>query len=667
MYRFLLAMALAAFLRADEGMWLFNQFPKDRVKAKYGFQVSDAFLEHLRLSSVKMGASGSFVSPNGLIFTNHHVGLSCVQRVSSREHNYVSDGFLAAAPSGEAQCPGLAVSVLEGIEDVTSKVTAAVKSAPASPEANRQRKAAITGIEQACSAGGGGRCEVVTLYAGARYHLYRYKRYTDVRLVFAPEFALGFFGGDADNFTYPRFCLDITFLRAYENGKPAHTPNYLRWSREGVKEGELIFVSGHPAGSSRLATMAELQYRRDRLYPFALDRLRARIAALKQYGAISAENERVARAVLFSAENSQKRYIGFEKGLSDTRIMNLKADGEKRLRDAVMRDPKMRDQYGPVWDQVAAAMQAYTAFDRPYTLLETGAATGSELFWVARHLARLEEERAKPNDQRLREFTDALWPATERRLYSSAPITPSLEAAILEEYLATLARDLGPGDATVKAVLAGKNPAEAARAYVDASRLTSLQARRQPAAGDGMMRLARLLEPEARRLRKLYDDRVEAVLTAANSKVAMARFSVYGAGEYPDATGTLRLSYGTVKGYGQVPYATTFDGLYRRATGHDPFALPQRWLRAKTALSLDTPFDFAGTTDTHGGNSGSPTVNTRGEIVGILFDSNLQKLPNEFVYTEGESRSVHVASQGILEALRKVYRAGALVEEILGK
>ena len=680
MKRIFIVLSLCVAARADEGMWLFNQFPKDRVKARYGVAVTDQMLDHLRLSSVRMGSSGSFVSPHGLLFTNHHVGLSCVQKASSPAHNYVAEGFLAKTQSDEIRCPGLEVSVLERIEDVTARVSDAVTAGAASAAASDQRKAAIAGIEKGCGAQTGLHCEVVTLYAGARHHLYIYKRYADVRLVFTPEFNLGFFGGDPDNFTYPRYCLDVNFLRAYENGKPADTRNYLKWSREGAREGEAIFVAGHPANSSRLATLAELEFRRDHLYPFLLDRLASRIAALKAFGSRSAENARLARTTVFGAENSQKRLIGFLAGSRDPSIMRVKQAQERKLRAAIENDPKLRREYGQVWAQAAGALKAYASLQKRYAMLETGAITGSDLFGHARNIVRLGQESAKPNGERLREFTDAALPAVERRLYSQAPISGQLEIAVIAEYFGALAKALGPDDPLVKAVLAGKSPVEAAGNYVKSSKLGDLTERRRLAANreavascdDGMIRLARLIDGPARSVRKQYEDNVDAVLTAAKSRIAQARFTLHGANEYPDATGTLRLSYGVVKGYTRkdgkrIPWATNFAGLYERATGQDPYKLPGRWLEAKSRLNLSTPFNFAGTTDTHGGNSGSPTVNAKGEIVGILFDSNLEKLPNEFVYTDTESRSVHVASQGIVEALRVVYKADGLLKELLGQ
>ncbi len=662
---------------ADEGIWLFEAFPKQRVAAKYGFQVTDQFLERLRLASLRVGASGSFVSPNGLVFTNHHVALDCLQKLSTPQNNYVADGFWAPSQADEKPCPDMEANQLVRIQDVTARVTGVVK--PDTPEAQalRERLAEIARIEKECGAATGNKCEVVNLYSGGRYHLYEYKRYTDVRLVFAPESDIGFFGGDPDNFTYPRYCLDIAFFRLYENGKPAQTPHYLPWSREGVNEGELTFVSGNPGTTGRLMTVAQLEFFRDHSYPLIHRRLASLIRALEAYSAQSAENERVAHDNLFSQQNSYKAFTGFLDGLRDPKLMALKRAEEAKLRAAVEADPEKRKLYADAWSAVAAAYEKYRDFYKRYWLLEANPHRGSDLLRIARDVLRLAEERQKPNDQRLREYRDSALPTLERQLYSPAPITDSMEVAVLTDFFQFLEQELGAQDSLVKKLLDGRTPRAAAEHYVGSSRLKDVAERKRLAADaalvrssdDGMIRLARLLDEPARALRKRYEDEVEAVLNSSAAKIAQARFAVFGQEAYPDATFTLRLSYGAVKGYrnraGQkVPYATTFEGLYRRATGKPPYRLPKRWIEARSKLNLKTPFNFVTTADTHGGNSGSPTVNTRGEIVGILFDGNIESLPNRFVYTEEQARSVHVAAQGIVEALRKVYGADRLLAEL---
>lgn len=662
---------------ADEGIWLPNRFPKEKVRHSYGVEVTDAFLDQLRLASVRIGASGSFVSARGLILTNHHVASECIQQLSTKDHDYMANGFYAATESEERRCPDLEAEVLLRIEDVTAQVNEGIPPQTPAAEANRRRRASMARLEKECGERSGLRCEVVTLYSGEWYHLYQYKRYDDIRLVFAPEVDIAFFGGDPDNFTYPRYCLDVAFLRAYEKGVPAETPNFLRWSRDGVREGELTFVSGHPASTGRLATYAQLEFFRDISYPLVHRRLESLIRALEAYSAQSPENRRVARDNLFSQQNSYKAYTGFLRGLRDRKLMELKRRQEEALRAAVDKDPALRAEFGKVWDEVAAAHQAFRDDFKAYWLLETGASRGSDLFRIARHVLRLAEERTKPDAERLREYRDAALPALEASLYAKIPITPSMEIAVLTDYFEFLRSELGTQDPTVRAVLEGKTPHEAAAHYVSTSRLESVDERKRLAASleavrtseDGMIRLARLVDPRARELRRRYEDQVEAVLTTSAAKIARLRFRLYGASDYPDATSSLRISYGPVKGYRndagrRLPYATTFEGLYRKATGKEPYRLPQRWLDARSRLNLKTPFNFVTTADTHGGNSGSPTVNVRGEVVGILFDGNLESLPDRFVYTDTQARSIHVASQAVVEALRKVYRAESLLREL---
>jgi len=665
--------------RADEGLWLFNNFPKEMVASKYHFQVTDPFLNHLQLASVRFnnGGSGSFVSQYGLLFTNHHVGLDCIQKLSTSDHDYTANGFFAVDHAAEAQCPDLEVNVLLRIRDVTAEVKSAAKDAANPAEANKQRKAAMSQIEKACTAETSHRCDVVTLYSGGVYNLYEYKKYTDVRLVFAPEFDVAQFGGDPDNFTYPRYDLDFAFFRAYENGKPAEVKDWLRWSHAGVKDKELTFVSGNPGTTGRLATYSELEFSRDVSYPLLYERLGSLIATLEAYRAESAENSRVGKENLFSMQNSYKAYTGFLAGLRDPALMKEKLDQETKLRAEIAADPAKQKQFGALWDDVAAAYAQYRGFLMQHFLFERVPAIGSDLFTIARQVLRYAEETHKPNADRLREYAESNLPAVEQSMYSTEPLTDSMEIAVLANTFTFLRAHLGEDDATVKAVLNGQTPEQAARGYVTTSKLKDVAERQRlakdldavMASDDGMIRLARILDGPARKYRKEYEDKVEAALIQSKAKLAQARFAAYGTSEYPDATFTLRLTYGPVLGYknaaGQaIPYATTFDGLYKRATGVEPYKLPQRWLDAKDKLNLSTPYNFVTTTDTHGGNSGSPTVDEKNEVIGILFDGNIEGLPNRFVFTDTIARSVHVASQGIVEALRKVYKADRVVKEL---
>ncbi len=673
-----LLVAGATMLKADDGIWLFNQFPKQTVKQKYGFDVTDQFLDRMRVGTVRFYgiASGSFVSPSGLLFTNHHVASECIQQIGSKEHDYMANGFSAKTEGEEQKCPDLEADVLLSMTDVTANVREGVPPNALAAEASRLRRANTARIEKDCAASGN-RCEVVTLYSGEQYHLYRYKKYTDIRLVFAPQTDVAAFGGDPDNFTYPRYCLDIVFFRAYEGGRPASTPDYLHWSKEGVQDGELIFVPGSPGSTGRLNTMAQLEFFRDTAYPLVLSQLGSLIKTLKAYSAKSAENQRVAADNLSTQQNSYKAYTGFLVGLRDPKLMAAKQREEQELRAAVAKDPKMNETFGKAWDRLAAAYQEYRDFYKRYWLLESFAVRGSELFSIARDVSRLAEERGKPNEQRLREYRDSALPGVEASLFASIPIEDSMEVAVLTNYLAALKQSLGADDPTVKAVLNGKTPAAAAKEYVSTSKLKDIAERKRLAADpaavkasqDGMIRLALALDPQARELRRRFEDRVDAVVSENGSKVAQARFAVKGASAYPDATFTPRVSFGLVKGYRNnagrdIPYATDFAGLFRRATGKEPFRLPPSWLKSKAKLNLAMPYNFVSTADTHGGNSGSPTLNTKGEVVGILFDGNIEGLPNRFVYTEEQARSVHVAAQGIVEALRNVYGAERLLTEL---
>ncbi len=663
---------------ADGGMWLFNQVPKAAIAKKYGFTFTDAFARQLQLGSVRFnnGGSGSFVSPGGLLFTNHHVGMDCIQKVSSEANDYVKNGFHARSRAEEKRCPDLEINILQAIDDVTAKVNAGLTEDTPPSEANRLRKEAQSRLEKECVAAGGERCDVVTLYAGGLYHLYRYKKYTDVRLVFAPESAIAAFGGDPDNFTYPRYCLDFAFFRAYDKGSPVKPQHFFPWSRTGAKDKELTFVSGHPGSTGRLATMTELEFQRDTSFPMTLERLGGMRQTIEKFMATSAENKRAGTELLAGVLNSLKAIEGFEGGLRDPALMARKREDELKLKKAVADDPAKAQRYGKTWDEIAAAYDLYRTIMVPYSVLERSL-SGGDLMAIARDIVRYAAEKTKPNEQRLREYSETALPEVEQRMYSDAPLSMGLESVMLENYFAWATKNLGADHPALKQALAGRGARGAAEAIVGGTKLADI-AERQRLAGswaavqaskDPLIQLLLTVDAPAREVRKRYEDQVEASLRGAATRIAQIRFALYGDREYPDATFTLRLSYGQTVGYRNakgeaINWSTNFAGLYPRVSGQDPFALPPSWIAGKAALNLKTPFNFVTTHDTHGGNSGSPTVNTRGEIVGILFDGNLEGLPNRFVFTDSMARSVHVASQGILESLRKIYKADALVKEL---
>jgi hypothetical protein len=674
----LLAAALPL-ARGEEGMWLFNEFPVQQVRERYGFAPSQGWLDHVRLSSVRFnnGGSGSFVSPHGLAMTNHHVGRECIQALSTAEHDYIAHGFYAATPGEELRCPELELNVLVGIEDVTDKVNAGVKPEMSAAQRNQAQKAQMSTLEKSCADSTGLRCDVVTLYEGGMFNLYRYKKYTDVRLVFAPEADIAFFGGDPDNFTYPRYNLDVSFFRAYENGKPAQTEEYLRWSAKGPSEGDLIFVSGNPGSTGRLLTLAQLEFLRDTRYPMALKAINRWRKLLQQLSARGAEEARIAQDDLFTVGNSLKAYTGFAEGLNDSSLMNIKRDAEKELRAAVAANPNWQKQFGGAWDAIAAAEKVYASFYPRYYALERYSPRASRLFMLARHLVRLAEEKTKPNQERLRAYRESALPSLELELYSQAPIYDSLEVVNLTYALGLMQDELGKDDAVVKKVLAGRSPQARAEELVSGTALKDVGVRRKLAAGglepirsskDPMIVLAREIDPEARAVLKRYEDEVEGVERSQGSLVAKAVFAVRGRTVAPEATFTPRLSYGVVRGYVEngkkIPWFTTFEGLYERATGQFPFRLPKSFIERKSALNLSTPFNFVNTADIIGGNSGSPVVNTRGEVVGLIFDGNIQSLPNNFVYRESVERAVAVHSQAIPECLRTIYHADALLKEL---
>ncbi len=668
---------------ADEGMWLFNNPPRKLLQEKYNFAPGDDWYLHLQRSSVRFnsGGSGSFISADGLVMTNHHVGADCLQKLSTKDRDLIAQGFYAKTLEEEIRCVDLELNVLQSIEDVTDRINVAVKPGMSSAEANVARRAAMNTVEKESLDKTGLRSDVVTLYHGGLYHLYRFKKYTDIRIVFAPEKDIAFFGGDPDNFEYPRFDLDICFFRVYEDGKPAKIEHYLKWSPKGAGDGELVFVSGHPGRTDRLDTMDDVQFLRDKTFPHALRKLFRWEVALSTYSGRNRENARRAQDDLFGVQNSRKARLGMLAGLQDPAILSRKQAEEQKLRQAVQEKASLlKEAAGDPWSGVVAGLKVWDGIFYDWDLLEQGSAFHSQLFGIARTLVRLNEESAKPNAERLREYRESNLESLKFELFSEAPIYNDLETVLLADSLSMFVEMKGFNDPLVQKVLAGRSPRERAAQLVDGTKLKSVDVRKKLAeAGpeavrestDPMIQLAVLIDPQARSLRKTYEDQVEEPLRQAYAKLAAARFALYGTEVYPDATFTLRLAFGQVKGYTeqgkQIPPWTTFAGLYERAQEQGnvpPFELPRRWIERKDQLDLSTPFNLVSTADIIGGNSGSPVVNRNNELVGIIFDGNIQSLVLDFIYTEQEARAVAVHSASILEALRQVYQADRLVKEL---
>jgi hypothetical protein len=676
----------AAPTRADEGMWLLNAPPTKQLQEKYHFTATPEWMEHLQKSCVRFetGGSGSIVSADGLVMTNHHVGSDMLLKLSTKEHNLLAEGFWAKTRDAELKCPDLELNILWQIEDVTDKVNAATKDKP-DAEVGKARREAIAAIEKASKDKTGLKSEIVTLYGGAKYHLYRYRSYTDIRLVFAPEEAIAFFGGDTDNFEFPRFDLDCCFFRIYENDKPLKPEHHLTWSSAGASENDLIFVCGHPGHTDRLNTYDHLRIARDAELPRRLGEYWRREIKDQGFAGRSAENARIVRDNLFDIANSRKAVTGELDGLQDPALMAAKKADEDALRAKIDADPTKKSKWGDAWGQVSTLKKSEQLFAERRALLDKvlGGFGGSRLMAHAITLVRLAEELPKKSDQRLKEFGDAHLDSLYLDLYSPEPIYDSLEVFFLAQTIQRCAERLGAEDPTVITMLGGKSPTERAAELVKACTLRDPAARKALAKGgasavasstDPMIILARQLDPESRDLRKRYEDTIEAPLEDAYAKVAAARFAILGDTVYPDATFTLRLSYGQIKGWQDagetVPAFTTFSGVFQRANerkGQEGFDVPASWLKAKDKLSPSTPFNFVCTADIIGGNSGSPVVNKNGELVGLIFDGNLASLAGDFVYDGRANRAVAVDSRALLEAIRTVYGAEGLVNEITGK
>jgi Peptidase S46 len=677
---------------ADEGMWTYDNFPMASLEKSQGFKVSEAWLTNAQLSSARLagGCSASFVSRGGLVMTNHHCAHSCIEQLSTGERDFVKSGFYAKTAADEVKCPEIEVDQLVSITDVTREVTGAT-AGKSGAEFFKAQRAKTAELEKACQTSPALRCEVVSLYRGGVYDLYRYRRYQDVRLVFAPEFAIAFFGGDPDNFMFPRYDLDVAFLRVYdparagsqEAARPAALENWFRWSEAGAKDGETTFVSGNPGGTNRKLTVAQLEYQRDTALPEQLVSLAEFRGMLTEYQHRGAEEARHSSATLFYVENSLKALTGRLEALQDRPFFESKVKAEAEFKAALARDPEKAATYLPAFEEVARAVEASKQIRRQLDFKErlelNGRTPASDLLHFARLVVRGAVERAKPNADRLREFADAGLPQLTQGLFSAAPIYPEFEIFQLTRRLTKLREKLGADDPFVKKVLGRQSPAELAERLVKGTRLADVAYRKQlweggqaaideAARTDAAIAFAQLIDADGREIRKLNDETIQPVLTRSQELIARAHFALEGTGAYPDATFTLRLSYGAVKGYQeggkQVAPFTTIGGAFERDTGREPFALPRSWLEAEGKLDKKTPFNFVTTNDIIGGNSGSPVINGKSEIVGLIFDGNIQSLGGDYGFDASVNRAVAVHSSALLEALSKIYGADRVVQEL---
>jgi hypothetical protein len=662
---------------AEEGMWTFDNFPSAAVKQQYGADITPAWLDHVRLSTVRLtNCTASFVSPDGLILTNHHCVEPCLAELSSKDKSQVELGFAAADRSAEQHCPGQLADVLVASEDVTGTVSKATAGL-SDTAANEVRKKTLTTLEQACeqasikSKTGKLRCQAVTLYQGGQYFLYKYKRYVDLRMVFAPEADIASFGGDPDNFQFPRWSLDFSMLRAYENGKPAATPNYLQINFDGPAAGQLVFVAGHPGSTARLQTRAQLEFNRDVSLPITLLRASELRGRFIQFGANNPANARIVEAPLNSLQNAIKVRRKELDALNDDALLAGKTDAEQKLRASAHlggTDP---------WHDIEAATTRERALYLPYLFFEIGAGFNSGLFHDARLLVRAAAELPKRNTDRLREFTDASLPAIQRELFARVPVYPEMEQITLSFSLERMREWLGPDNPVVRRLMSKESPQALATRLVAETKIDDADVRRQlweggskavDASQDPMIELARAVDPDARAIRKRFEDTVEAPIAAAAERIADARFKVYGTNVYPDATFTLRLNYGTVQGwveYGApVPPFTQLGGAFERATGASPFKIPDSWMKVKQQLDMRTPFCISTSNDIVGGNSGSPLIDADGRIVGLMFDGNIHSIAGRYRFDAANNRAIAVHPAIIREALEKEYGATSLLKEL---
>jgi hypothetical protein len=670
-------------LQSDEGMWTLDNLPKKNLEEKYNFKFSDKWLKNAQLASVRFndGGSGAFVSPKGLVLTNHHVAMGQLQKMSTKKADYVKEGFFTKELKEEKKCPDLELNILVSMEDVTKKVVNASTNENTDKVKNEKRKEEIAKIEKASSDKTGLRSDVVELYDGGEYWLYRYKKYTDVRLVMAPELQAASFGGDPDNFNYPRFALDFAFFRVYENDKPIDSKNYFKWSKNGAKEDELVFVFGHPGSTERQKTMSQISFQKDYSFPEYVKLLKYKLNLFRKYGEKGKEEKRRAKDYILGMENSLKAIEGELNGLKDKKILAAMQEREDKLQKLVIENPELKKDFGDVWNRIDSIQKKMISRHKEFYYRS---ASNAKLVGIAIKLVRYASEIQKPNEKRYEEYRDSNLESLKFRLLSPAPIYADIEEMMIENSLHLAVENLGREDEFVKLALADKSPKYLAKALLTKTKLMDVSQRKELLSGgleaihkskDPLILWALQIDPILRKDRDWYDDEIESVQAIEGNKLSQLKFKAYGKSTYPDATFTLRMSYGTVKGFTDdstihIPFKTTYYGLFDRAESFDnkdPFTLATKIAENKSVINMSKPLNFITTNDITGGNSGSPVINRKGEYVGLIFDGNSYSHVLSYAYTDDKARAVSVHSEGIIEALRSVYKMEKLVREIIGE
>lgn len=673
------ALLLAAAARADEGMWTFDNFPAAAVRQKYNVDITPAWLDRVRGAAVRLssGCSASVVTAQGLVLTNHHCVRDCAQNLSTARTDYIKDGFFTQRRQDEKLCPGMQAEILERISDVTPRVTAA-GAGKTGQDFVKARDGEIAAVEKEGCAGREAqfRCQVITLYQGGQYKLYQYRKYSDVRLVAAPEMQTAFFGGDPDNFNFPRYDLDFSFVRLYENNAPVATPAHLNWRSSAPRDGEPVFVAGNPGTTQRLLTAEQLESLRDKSLPTTLILYSEIRGRLIRFAAENEENRRISDDLLFGIENSFKALTGEEKALVDPTLVTGKRREDAALKARVAANAALARDIGDPWGEIAQAQVALRALYDSYTLQESRGGFRSELFSYARALVRAAEEKAKPNSERLPGYTDSQLPLLEKQVLDAAPVYPGLEQLALEFWLSKL-REYLTADSPATKLFLGKDSPEVLSARLVKSGLADPALRKRlwdggmaaiRASNDPMIQYVLATDAASRAVRKEWETRVSGPVDRAQERIARARFAIYGTGIYPDATFSLRLTYGKVTGWNNngTPVApfTRFAGLWERATGQFPFNLAPRWESGQSKVNPQTVFDFTSDNDIIGGNSGSPVIDANGAVIGAIFDGNIDSLGGAFGFDPAVNRAVSVSTAAITEALRNIYNVPGLVSEL---